>query len=108
MKPETRAAKIEQAFNEHQEALARFQLVRTLSDERGNIDSAANVLAWAISETNNTGQALARLRARSLGYTDMRQISGAGTLAHLTREEWLVRLEQETSLGYVTARLQTA
>ena len=108
MKLETKAAKIEAAYVEHQEALARFNLVRTLSDARGNIDTSENVLGWALAETTLTGQALARLRARSLGYTDMRQISGAGTLAHLSREEWLERLAKETDLGYVAARLQRA
>lgn len=96
MKAETRTEKIALAYVTHQEALARFALVRTLSGPSGNIDATPNVLQWAIAEMNATGLVLAHLRARALGYKDMRSISGSGTLAHLSPEEFQSRLDQQT------------
>ena len=94
MRPVTREAKIEAAYVEHQEATQRFELVRTLSDERGSIGPVSGVLTWAINDLGRTGLILARLRAHALGMGDVRNISGAGTLAHLDREQWQVRLSQ--------------
>jgi hypothetical protein len=107
MKPSTRAARIEAAYLEHQDTLARFELVRILSDARGNIPPAAGVLSWAIADLGRTGTVLARQRARALGYKDMRQISGSGTLALLSREGWLERLANDTHLGLVAIRSQS-
>lgn len=104
MKPEIQAAKIETACLEHEETTARFYLVRSLSDERGNIFPAEGVLRWAMAEMELTGTVLARLRARALGYQDMRGISAAGTLASMDRSEFQQRLEHDFQSGHVASR----
>jgi hypothetical protein len=87
MKSTTRTAKIEAALILHEEALRRFEYVRQISDERGNIYPAAGVLMWAIHDLDATGLVLAKARAAALGLRSD-NLSGSGTLAHLSRSEW--------------------